>query len=60
MNPPLTLPKNKTRQRKLLLLASRNCRREAERRNVAPERAADLLSWADAFDFHITYRPEQP
>jgi len=57
MKPPITLPKNHTRQRKLLLWASRNCRREADRPQVDPARAADLLSWADAFDFHTTFKP---
>ncbi len=60
MNLPITLPKNKTRQRKLLLLASRNCRTVVERIALTPQQEADLTSWANAAEFHLTYRPEQP
>lgn len=53
----MNLPKNRTRQRKLLLWTARNCRREAERPRIDPARADDLLRWADAADFHLKYKP---
>ena len=52
----LTFPVNRTRRRKLALWSARNCRREAERPQINPDRAADLLSWADALDTALARR----